>query len=63
MLLQDKIARNERRPGVVKPRFDPVHDADGLVLLRRSAHEPKELVPVLQKEEGKAASATVEERT
>ena len=24
MLLQDKIARNERRPGVVKPRVDPL---------------------------------------
>jgi NADH-quinone oxidoreductase subunit B len=63
MLLQDKIARNERRPGVVKPRFDPVHDADGLVRLRRSAHDPKELVPVLKKEEGKAAPAAAEERT
>ncbi len=27
MLLQDKIARNERRPGVVKPRIDPLPKA------------------------------------
>ena len=33
MLLQDKIARNERAPGIVKPRFDPVETA-GLVQLR-----------------------------
>jgi NADH-quinone oxidoreductase subunit B len=53
MLLQDKIARNERRPGVVKPRFDPVHDADALVQLRRSATDPREVVPRLKAEEAK----------
>jgi NADH-quinone oxidoreductase subunit B len=54
MLLQDKIARNERRPGVVKPRFDPVSDVDGLVRLRRSATDPREVVPRLKAEEAKA---------
>jgi len=57
MLLQDKIARNERRPGVVKPRFDPVHEVQGLVRLRRSAHDPRELVPVLSGEEANAKAA------
>ena len=33
MLLQDKIARGDPRPGVVKPRMDPAQD---LVQLRRS---------------------------
>jgi len=51
MLLQDKIARNERRPGVVKPRFDPAHSADDLVRLRRSALDPRELVPGLKEHE------------
>jgi NADH-quinone oxidoreductase subunit B len=51
MLLQDKIARNERRPGVVKPRFDPAHSADDLVSLRRSAEDPRALVPALKKHE------------
>jgi NADH-quinone oxidoreductase subunit B len=54
MLLQDKIARNERRPGVVKPRFDPVHEVDALVKLRRSASDPREVVPALKAEEAKA---------
>jgi len=54
MLLQDKIARNERRPGVVKPRFDPVSDVDALVRLRRSATDPREVVPRLKAEEAKA---------
>jgi NADH-quinone oxidoreductase subunit B len=36
MLLQDKIQRGDRRPGVVKPRFDPIADPTlGLVQLRR----------------------------
>lgn len=35
MLLQDKIARGDRTPGVVKPRFDPVTQAEGLVQLER----------------------------
>jgi NADH-quinone oxidoreductase subunit B len=51
MLLQDKIARNERRPGVVKPRFDPVQNARGLVQLRKSALDPRELLPALEREE------------
>ena len=51
MLLQDKIARNERRPGVVKPRFDPVQTAAGLVQLRRSATDARELVPALKDRE------------
>jgi NADH-quinone oxidoreductase subunit B len=51
MLLQDKIARNERRPGVVKPRVDPVREAEKLVQLRRSVADPREIVPVLNKDE------------
>jgi len=51
MLLQDRIARNERRPGVVKPRVDPLSSVDGLVKLRRSAQDPRELVPELKREE------------
>ncbi len=35
MLLQDKIARGDRTPGVVKPRFDPATQAEGLVQLER----------------------------
>jgi NADH-quinone oxidoreductase subunit B len=54
MLLQDKIARNERRPGVVKPRFDPAQHASGLAQLRRSAKDPRELLPVLEEQERKA---------
>jgi NADH-quinone oxidoreductase subunit B len=57
MLLQDKIARNERRPGVVKPRLDPVQDVDGLVKLRRSATDPRQLVPILE-EKVMAAGST-----
>jgi NADH-quinone oxidoreductase subunit B len=53
MLLQDKIARNERRPGVVKPRFDPAHSADGLVALRRAAKDPRELLPAINEEEAR----------
>jgi NADH-quinone oxidoreductase subunit B len=37
MLLQDKIARGDRRPGIVKPRVDPVQKVEALVNLRRSA--------------------------
>jgi NADH-quinone oxidoreductase subunit B len=48
MLLQDKIQSGSRRPGVVKPRFDPPHAVDGLVQLRRSAGDPSELVPKLR---------------
>jgi NADH-quinone oxidoreductase subunit B len=58
MLLQDKIARNEKRPGVVKPRFDPVRDVDDLVRLRRSAVDPRDLVPILEARE-KTASETL----
>lgn len=57
MLLQDKIARNERRPGVVKPRFDPVQSVDGLVSLRRSARDPRDLLPTLEREEAKARTS------
>jgi NADH-quinone oxidoreductase subunit B len=52
MLLQDKIARNERRPGVVKPRIDPPEHVKELVRLRRSANDPSELVPRLEEGEG-----------
>jgi NADH-quinone oxidoreductase subunit B len=48
MLLQDKIANNERRPGVVKPRFDAVSEVADLVKLRRSATDPREVVPALK---------------
>jgi NADH-quinone oxidoreductase subunit B len=51
MLLQDKIARGDRRPGVVKPRFDPVPNAADLVRLRRSAKDPRELLPAIAEEE------------
>jgi hypothetical protein len=57
MLLQDRIARNERRPGIVKPRFDPVQDAAGLVQLRRSAKDPVELLPAIKHEEEAKAKA------
>jgi NADH-quinone oxidoreductase subunit B len=56
MLLQDRIARNERRPGVVKPRFDPVQNVDGLVQLRRSAKDPRDVVPALKAEEARVAA-------
>jgi NADH-quinone oxidoreductase subunit B len=37
MLLQDKIQKGDRRPGVVRPRFDPVsRPTMGVVKLRRS---------------------------
>jgi NADH-quinone oxidoreductase subunit B len=37
MLLQDKIQRGDRTPGIVKPRIDPVQAPDtALVQLRRS---------------------------
>jgi NADH-quinone oxidoreductase subunit B len=51
MLLQDKIQRNERRPGVVKPRFDPAQNVSELVKLRRSAHDPRELLPAIREHE------------
>jgi NADH-quinone oxidoreductase subunit B len=39
MLLQDKIQRGDRTPGIVKPRIDPVQAPDtALVQLRRSRH-------------------------
>lgn len=47
MLLQDKIQSGSRRPGVVKPRFDPPHSVEGLVQLRRSATDPSQLLPEL----------------
>ncbi len=55
MLLQDKIARNERRPAVVKPRFDPVQETKELVQLRRSAVDPRALVPTLKEREATAS--------
>jgi NADH-quinone oxidoreductase subunit B len=51
MLLQDKIARNERRPRIVKPRIDPVSDAAALVQLRRSAKDPSNVLPALKANE------------
>ncbi len=51
MLLQDKIQRNERRPAVVKPRFDPAHAVDDLVRLRRSAKDPADLLPEIHERE------------
>jgi len=35
LLLQDKIARGDRTPAVVKPRMDPVERANTLVALRK----------------------------
>ena len=35
MLLQDKITRGDRTPGIVKPRVDPVARAEELVQLER----------------------------
>jgi NADH-quinone oxidoreductase subunit B len=57
MLLQDKIARNDRRPGAVKPRFDPVQDVAPYVRLRRSANDPRDLVPELREREAKMRAA------
>jgi hypothetical protein len=51
MLLQDKIARGDRRPGVVKPRVDPVPNASDMVRLRRSDKDPRELLPAIAEEE------------
>jgi NADH-quinone oxidoreductase subunit B len=62
MLLQDKIARNERRPGVVKPRLDPVRGAQELVKLRRAAGDPRELLPAMAAEERKAQAEQSGER-
>jgi NADH-quinone oxidoreductase subunit B len=39
MLLQDKIARNDHRPGIVKPRSDPAREAGEIVTLRRSTDD------------------------
>ena len=37
MLLQDKLQSGDRRPGVVRPRLDPVQNPKlGIVKLRRS---------------------------
>jgi NADH-quinone oxidoreductase subunit B len=51
MLLQDKIARGDTRPGVVKPRVDPVQRVASLVKLRRSSSDPRELVAALKNPE------------
>jgi NADH-quinone oxidoreductase subunit B len=56
MLLQDKIARNVRTPGVVKPRFDPAHSVEELVQLRRSARDSRELLPTLKEREARAGA-------
>jgi NADH-quinone oxidoreductase subunit B len=61
MLLQDKIQRNERRPGVVKPRIDPAQQVKELVRLRRSAADPRSLLPALREHE-QAQSATEKAR-
>lgn len=53
MLLQDKIANNERRPGVVKPRSDTVRGVADLVQLRRSANDPGDVVSTLKSIEKK----------
>jgi NADH-quinone oxidoreductase subunit B len=58
MLLQDKIARGDNRPGVVKPRFDPVQEAAALVQLRRSAKDPRDLLPAIKKEESAGPHAS-----
>ena len=55
MLLQDKIQRNEHRPAVVKPRFDPTRSVDGMVKLRRSAADPRDLLPAIRDSEADAA--------
>ena len=54
MLLQDKIARGERRPAVVKPRVDPVEHAESLVRIRRSATDPREVLPAMAREQALA---------
>ena len=61
MLLQDRIARNERRPGIVKPRLDPIRAVDDLVQLRRSASDPRQLLPSLEEREARAAAALRED--
>jgi len=58
MLLQDKIQRNERRPGVVKPRVDPVAQVSELVRLRRSATDPRALLPAIHERESASTSQT-----
>jgi NADH-quinone oxidoreductase subunit B len=57
MLLQDKIQRNERRPGVVKPRIDPAENVSELVRLRRSASDPRALLPALRMREDRESAA------
>ncbi len=55
LLLQDKIARGLRAPGVVQPRENPRARAAELVRLRRAAEDPRDLVPVLDAKAGDAA--------
>ena len=52
LLLQDKIARGVRTPGVVLPREDPVTRAAELVRLRRAPGDPRALVPHLKANAG-----------
>jgi hypothetical protein len=63
MLLQDKIASGDKRPGIVKPRFDPVQQAEGLVQLRRSSADPRELVQRLEASNSKSVTASNVPRT
>jgi NADH-quinone oxidoreductase subunit B len=60
MLLQDKIARGDRRPGVVKPRFDPIPGATELVRLRRSAKDARDVLPGIAAEEKRVRAAAGE---
>jgi hypothetical protein len=57
MLLQDKIARGDSRPGIVKPRVDPVQKVEALVNLRRSATDPTALAHALSIKDRKESSA------
>lgn len=41
LLLQDKIQRGDRTPGIVKPRFDPAAHADKLVQLDPTRKPPR----------------------
>jgi NADH-quinone oxidoreductase subunit B len=47
LLLQDKIASGDKGPGFVKPRTDPAQQVAELVRLRRSAADPRDLMPRL----------------
>ena len=53
---QDR-ARRAHVPASSSRAFDPVQDVDGLVKLRRSATDPREVVPALKAEEARAMAA------